>query len=110
MVLLTTVISVIAIFAYLVAVGSALSVGYGVTKMIFSSRTMPTQATSTDREYLLARLEEESYIMSLQVVGDEPSTADVQEYTQEEINQRAQNLKERLSVRRSNYELLNQQV
>ena len=108
--LLTTAISAIGIFACLVALGSAVSVGHDVTKMIFSSRTTPTQATPTDREYLLARLEEESYIMSLRVVGDEPSTADVQEYTQEEINQRAQNLKEHLSVRRSNYELLNQQV
>lgn len=110
MVLLTTLISAIGIFACLVALGSALSVGYDVTKMIFSSRTMPMQTTPTDRECFLARLEEESYIMSLRVVGDEPSTADVQEYTQEEINQRAQNLKKHLSVRRSSYELLNQQV
>lgn len=110
MVLLTTIISVIGILACLVALGSALSVGYDVTKMILSSSTEQSEPVATNHDLWLAQLEQESYIMSLRVVGDETSTADAQDFTQEEINQRAANLKEHLSVRRSNYELLNQQV
>ena len=62
---------------------------------------------TADRGVWLANLEQDSYIMSLRVVNEDMSTADAQDYSQEEIRQKANDLKTRLAANRSNYELLN---
>lgn len=107
MIFLTNLVYVIfAIFCF-IAFASAISILEDVIKICLSAKPKAATPEATARDAWLARLEQESYIMSLKVV-----TEDVNAWatTQEEINVKANMLKERISERRSNYELLNKVI
>ena len=104
MIFLTSIVAIIGSLICLYLLSSVIGTGYNVIKMM--KHSTPKSATPTERDLFLERLDQESYIMSLKVVSNNVGATQTQ--LQEEINNNAHVLKERLISRRSSYELLNQ--
>lgn len=110
MILLTNLVYGIFAFACFVAIFSAISIFNDVIRTCLSTQTKAATPETMARDVWLARLEQESYIMSLKVVTENVSNEANWFTTQEKINATADSLKKRILERRSNYELLNRNV